>query len=190
MIWDPVHDSREAFLTCLRAQCAPGIPQGPLPPAGFSTDPNLDGASAILLALLDPGLGLCVAGDDPELASVGARLRHDTGAVPAELPDADFVLVGAGAPAGLVAQARRGSPLAPERGATVVYGVPARAREVELSGPGVDGLLRVPVALADADLDAIGSANADLPRGVDVFIVSAQDQVVAIPRSVTIGMVR
>ena len=190
MIWDTVHDSREAFLTCLRAQCAPGFPQGSLPPAGISDDPNLDGASAILLALLDPGLGLCVVGDEPELSSVDARLRHGTGAVAAELADADFVLVGAGAPVGLVEQARRGSALAPERGATVVYCAPAPARDVELSGPGVDGTVRVPVPLAGADLAALAAANADPPRGVAVFILTARDQVLAIPRSATIGTVR
>lgn len=187
MIWDPVHDSREAFLTCLRAQCAPGFPQGPLPAAGISADPHLDGASAILLALLDPGLGLCVVGDEPDLMSVGERLRHGTGAAEAQLADADFVLVGAGAPLGIAARARRGSALAPERGATIVYCAPTPACGVELSGPGIDGTVRVPVPLSAADLAAVAAANADLPRGVDVFVLTAPDQVLAIPRSVTLG---
>lgn len=190
MIWDTVHDSREAFLTCLRAQCAPGSAQGPLPPVGISADPHLDGASAILLSLLDPGLGLCVVGDDPEFLAVGERLRHGTGASVAPIADADFVLVGAGAPVGIAAQARRGSALAPELGATVVYSAPAPTRTVELSGPGIDGTVRVPVPLGEAELVAVAAANADSPRGIDAFVLTAPDQVLALPRSVTIGMDR
>lgn len=190
MIWDTVHDSREAFLACLRAQCSPGVAVGPLPPAGVSADPFLDGAAAILLSLLDPGLGLCVVGDGPELDAVGERLRHRTGSSAAPIADADFVLVGAGAPSGLVARARRGSVLAPEQGATVVFCAPATVCRVELDGPGIDGTIRVSVPLDDADLAAIVAANAERLCGVDVFVLTAPDRVLAIPRSVTIGTAR
>lgn len=186
MTWDTVHDSREAFLTCVRALCSPGVPQGPLPPLGLSADPHLDGAGAILVSLLDPGLGLCVVGDDPALFSVDKQLRHGTGAFAAPIADADFVLVGLGAPAGTATRARRGSALAPERGATVVFCAPSPPRTVVLSGPGVDGTVRVQVPLEEADLAAIAGVNADSPRGIDTFVLAAPDQVLAIPRSVAI----
>jgi alpha-D-ribose 1-methylphosphonate 5-triphosphate synthase subunit PhnH len=57
---------------------------------------------------------------------------------------------------------------------------------VVLSGPGVDGTVRVQVPLEEADLAAIAGVNADSPRGIDTFVLAAPDQVLAIPRSVAI----
>ena len=189
MIWDVVHDSREAFLACLWAQCSPGAVQGPLPPAGLSADPWLDGGAAILLALLDPGIGLAVAAQDPEAQVVGEELRRRTGAGITPIEEASFVLVGSGAPLGVAAAARRGSPLAPERGATIVYCAPPTPRTVALRGPGVDGVVTTALPLARHELDALTLANGAPPCGVDAFVLVEPDGVLALPRSVRIQVV-
>jgi alpha-D-ribose 1-methylphosphonate 5-triphosphate synthase subunit PhnH len=180
--WDAVHDGRTAFRACLRAMCAPGEPVAGLPRAGICGDPLLDRAAALLLALLDPGLGLAVAGG-AEARACAERLARATGAAPAPLCDADFVLV-TGGPAGPAREARRGSALAPEAGATLVYAGDWPPHEAQLAGPGIEAeRLRAALALPPGELALLAEAAAAPPAGVDAFVLSPTG-LTALPRSV------
>lgn len=181
MSWDPIHDSRTTFLACLRAVCRPGSQQGPVPAAGLAEDPVLDTAAAVLLALLDDGLGLAALGARAE--SVASLLRQQTGATAAALDSADFVLVGDGM-AGAATRARTGGAATPELGATLVYCATA-STAVELSGPGLQHPVHVPLGISGDELVALRTANAAPPAGVDIFIAGAR-VVTALPRSTNV----
>lgn len=186
MAFDPVHDGRPTFLACLRAQCSPGTPQGPIPPAHLSEARELASAAAILLALLDPGLGLASVGSD-DLHDVAARVCSITGAHDAVVADADFVLVAAEKQTGVARQARRGTALMPELGATVIYCSASVPRiVVRLTGPGIDGSKSASLGIAADELDARAAANASPPAGIDVLVVDG-DSVLALPRSTAVA---
>lgn len=183
MTWHVVHDSRSTFLAAMAAQCAPGRPQGPVPTAGITDDPILDTAAAVLLALLDPGIGLGVHG--PAAEAIAPQILAATGAHHAPPDVADFVLVDA-AESGAPDLAARGTPDAPERGATLVY---CRRGEtpVELEGPGLAAPLQTTIALTEEELMALARANAHPPLGVDVF-VAGNRTLTALPRSTAVRL--
>jgi alpha-D-ribose 1-methylphosphonate 5-triphosphate synthase subunit PhnH len=180
MTWDPVHDSRAAFLACLRAQCSPGVPAGPMPAPSVSPDSDLDAAAGVLLALLDDGCVLAV--DGPETAvHVAAAVCRTTGARLGAVQEADVVLV-TGDAALAIGSAPRGSSRTPETGATIVATGSPSGTDVRISGPGVPGERRVRLPATPAALAAFTAAAADYPCGVDLLLV--QDaHVVALPRS-------
>lgn len=182
--FDRVHDGRIAFRAALAATCDPGAVV-PLPCAGVVADPALDRACAVLLALLDPGFGLAAVGD----AAVGeacSALRALTGAGPAPEADADFVLVGAGARAGVATRARRGTALAPEQGATVVYAGRWAPVGLRLDGPGLAAPRAARLCLPPGEANALAASRVEAPLGVDAFVVSAGG-VAALPRSVEVS---
>ncbi|CAJ1502597.1 phosphonate C-P lyase system protein PhnH [[Mycobacterium] burgundiense] len=186
MTWDRVHDGRTAFLACMRALCAPGEPM-PLPAlAAMSDVDELNGAAAVLLALLDPGLVLGVAGG-PAAQRVAARVAAETGAELGAIGVADWVLVH-GPAADAIERARRGDRSNPERGATVVIAATAPPVAVRVSGPGVDGTATAAVPLEAAALRAFGTANAESPCGVDLFL-TAGEQLLGLPRSLSMQRV-
>ncbi|GAA4283294.1 hypothetical protein GCM10022261_08250 [Brevibacterium daeguense] len=179
--WDAVHDSREVFLACLRAQCAPGSAIGPVPGPGRCADPALDTASAVLLSLLDPGLTLAVP-DMPEAPL--AWLFEQTGATPASVDDADFVLVTGDLP-GVLESAQRGDRRHPERGATIVFAgdhAAATNSSVTLTGPGIETRLRTSLPLSDEAIRSWTTVNSELPQGVDL-VLAGPAQVIALPRT-------
>lgn len=180
--WDDVHDGREAFRRCVSALCSPGRSVPAPTRAGLELDPLLDCAATLLLALLDPGLGLAIAGDGRSRA-LGERLRARTGAAPAPLCDADFVLVSEGGD-GAAGEARRGSLGRPEAGATLVYAGRWSPSAVALQGPGVEipGTIGE-FALPPGELRLIVAAAASPPAGLDAFVLSP-DGLCALPRSV------
>jgi phosphonate C-P lyase system protein PhnH len=180
--WDPVHDSRRAFLCCMRAQCAPGTAVGPVPLPGLVADPRLDAAAAVLLTLLDTTTPVAACGT--AAGEAVAAVRAVTGSPPAGVPEAEFVLV-TGDPADAIRRAPRGDRDRPERGATVVV-VAADVREtLTLAGPGIPGRRSSAVALGGDARRERERANRALPCGVDLLLVG-DDGVLALPRSVTI----
>lgn len=183
MKWDPVHDGRTVFLACMHAMCSPGTPVEMSAMPRISEQPELDGAAAVLLALLDRGLSLGVMGGDAA-RSLGATIVEQTGAHRGEISDADWTLVH-GPSADAILRARRGTRLAPERGATVVVAASGEASPVTLTGPGIAGAAKAFVALDDVAIHAFIAANSDPPCGVDLFIVDA-DCLMSLPRSVAI----
>lgn len=181
MSWDVVHDSRRTFLACMRAQCAPGTPVGPIPVPGLAPDAALDTAAAVLLSLLDPGLTLAVVGNDAA-ASVARELVRLIGAEQAAVGDADFVLV-AGDPEASIEAARRGSPLHPEDGATLVVVGGGSAADVSIRGPGIQTTTTASLPLSRRALDALATANAEPPRGIDLLLVTGLGRLLALPRT-------
>lgn len=180
-----MHDGRTAFIACMRAMCAPGIPiEIPCVPQ-ICEHSELDSAAAILLALLDRGLSLGVSGGGAA-HRVAAILIDDTGAGRGEVAAADWVLVH-GAAADTIAHARRGTRLAPETGATLVIAAAGEPHPRFISGPGVADRATVFIPLDAVAVDAFTTANSTLPCGVDLLIVTA-NCVIGLPRSVTLGV--
>jgi alpha-D-ribose 1-methylphosphonate 5-triphosphate synthase subunit PhnH len=185
MRWDSVHDGRVTFLACMRALCSPGTPVE-LPVVPQSGDhAELDSAAAILLALLDSGLSLGVAGGEAA-RRLAAMVMEDTGAGRGHVDDADWVLVH-GAAADTIAHARRGTRIAPETGATVVIAAAGEPRPMSIAGPGIAGQTTAFVPLDTVSVHAFTAANAMPPCGVDLLVVTA-NCVIGLPRSVTIGV--
>ncbi|MGH2989327.1 MAG: phosphonate C-P lyase system protein PhnH [Solirubrobacterales bacterium] len=187
MSWDHVHDSRTAFRACLEALSRPGARIVDLPRPGLSENAAHEAAAGILLALLDPGLGLASTGG-AETVELGAKVRELTGAAEVRVEEADFVFAGPRGEPDVAGRARRGSALAPDRGATLVYaGVDAQACELELAGPGVPGTRAAPVPLAAAEIETLRRANSHPPLGVDVLALAPDGSLVGLPRAVLGG---
>jgi alpha-D-ribose 1-methylphosphonate 5-triphosphate synthase subunit PhnH len=180
--WDAVHDSRRAFLCCMRAQCAPGSAVGPLPLPGLMTDPRLDAAAAVLLTLLDSTTPVAACGT--EARDVVAVVSAVTGSPVTDVPDAEFVLV-VGDPADAISRAPRGDRDRPEAGATVVAVVDGAQEALTLAGPGIPSRRSSMLGLSVEARRERDRANAGLPCGVDLLLVG-DDGVLALPRTVEI----
>ncbi|UNK47825.1 phosphonate C-P lyase system protein PhnH [Arthrobacter sulfonylureivorans] len=190
MKWDPIHDSRRTFLACLQAQCAPGIPAGPVPAPGLSHDPALDTAAAVLLSLLDPGLTLALIG--PEAGTL-SPLYDLTGAAPADPAEADFVLI-SGDPGQVLGTVRCGDRAHPETGATVIVTGTARAggqdaasTPVTLAGPGIETSIQTVLPLTGPVLRSLEAANSVPPTGIDLLLTGG-GVLTALPRTTQIQM--
>lgn len=181
MNWDPVHDARAAFGVCMQALCSPGstIELPPLPQVGDCAE--LDGAAAILLALLDRGLSLGVVGD-ASADRVADIVAAETGAHRDDVVGADWVLTH-GPPAEAIARARRGTRFAPEHGATIVVAATGEPRPMSISGPGLREPTRAYVALDALSVRAFATANAASSCGVDLLVVTSAG-VTGLPRSI------
>jgi alpha-D-ribose 1-methylphosphonate 5-triphosphate synthase subunit PhnH len=167
----------------MRAMCTPGVPVELSAVPGISGQPELDGAAAVLLALLDRGLSLGVMGGDAA-DQVGATVAQQTGARRGEIADANWTLVH-GPSADAITRAHRGTRLAPERGASLVVAATGEASPVMLTGPGIRGAAKAFVALDEMAIHAFTAANAAPPCGVDLFIVDG-DCLMSLPRSVSV----
>lgn len=185
MTWHVVHDGRSTFMACMRAFCTPGAAIELPPVPQFSACRELDGAAAVLLALLDPGLALAVAGNS-EARRVATRAAEQTGAAESDIECADWVLVH-GPVADTLTRARRGERLTPEQGATVIVATAGPAVPMVLSGPGIDGSTTAHVPLDALSTHAFTTANMSPPCGVDVLIVTPQ-YLIGLPRSVSIRL--
>ncbi len=181
MTWDDVHDGRAAFRACFNAMCRPGR-RAPLPARpGVAADPAVDAAAGVLLALLDPGVGLAVCGTGAD--AIRDALVGTTHADPRHAHDADFVLVLDGGEGTVPAALRRGSAIAPERGATLVYAGGWPPSGWRIDGPGTGPDARVTVGVPDGHLAALEDVNRTAPpAGIDCLVVSSAG-VVALPRS-------
>ena len=178
-----MHDGREVFLACMKALCSPGtaidVPCTP----GLDDRCELDGAAAILLALLDQGLALGVSGSR-EAQQMAASLCGLTGALCTDIAQANWVLVDGGADEAITC-APRGSAFAPETGATIVIAASGDPVPMSLVGPGIPGVNRTAISLDLAAVRAFAAANAQSPCGVDLLVVNG-NQVTGLPRSVTV----
>lgn len=185
MKWDSVHDGRRAFECCLRAFCDPGASIVGVPRPMLSEDLAQDLALGVLLALLDPEIRFAVSGSE-ESRRLADTICAFTGATPSSIEEAAFVLVCDGADKTVAARAFRGTPLQPERGATVIYAGRWPQVEVTLKAPGRgrSELLSLPVPAAE--LDALSNANIDGLMGVDAFVVDGPS-LRGLPRGVSLA---
>lgn len=183
--WDSVHDARVAFIACLRAICDPGAPVELPRGAGLELDPRLDRAAAVLLALLDPGLGLAAAGS-PRVERVAALVRDATGAGVAPVETADFVLIGDGGERGVARRARRGTALRPELGATVLFAGRWAPVVAVLDGPGLSQTRSCALSVPPGAVADLAAAAAEPPAGVDAFAFT-DAAIIGLPRSLTVA---
>ena len=180
--------SQAAFDAIVRALAEPGtIRQLPPPP-----DPDVPAVAMPALALGDLDLGVSV--DDNPSHPIAAMLRAATGMRVAAQSQADFVIRTDGtAP---VRDMRIGTALAPEDGARLTVAVAElRTRGpggVILTGPGVPGARTLVVDTDDGPMSldtllALGRASGPFPAGVDVWFVTPDGRIAAVPRSSTVA---
>jgi alpha-D-ribose 1-methylphosphonate 5-triphosphate synthase subunit PhnH len=143
-----------------------------------------DLAAGVLLALLDPGLRLAVAGTD-DTRRLAESICAMTGAMLSPVEEAAFVLVTDGVSERVASRAFRGTPLQPERGATVIYAGSWPSVPVTLKSPGRtrEEMLTLPMPVAE--LDDFARVNVDGPTGVDALIVDGPS-LRGLPRGVVI----
>lgn len=154
-------------------------------------------SAALLLALLDSDCTLWLS---PSLANsdAAAWLRFHTGCqLVSNAEQAMFAWVGAGDAMPALASFSQGSDNAPDQSATCVLDLPlldAKARSESgvaqwaLRGPGIQDVNHLSVDGLAVDFLAQWSANhASFPRGVDLFLASAQ-QLVGLPRTTSIQL--
>lgn len=119
---------------------------------------------------------------DDELAQ---RLKR-TGARPAPLEEADYVLVEGGigaARAARLAAVNPGTMLYPEASATVISsGRIGQGATLRLSGPGIAGTATIMVGGIDPSFWTVRNEACRYPLGWDVFVVDGA-RVVGLPRS-------
>lgn len=159
--------ANQAFDALLGALSRPGL---------IRTLP-ITGEISIVEALLDRECRVFCA--DPTLMSKVL----ETGAMLAELPDADHVFLGTLQSADQLLPVAQGSDLYPDDGATVVVRASlGKGSKLRLSGPGIEVHLDVSIAGLP---DGFWQLRQDLiryPMGFDLFFVDG-DRVLGIPRS-------
>lgn len=174
-VWNSVHDSRETFLSCIRALSDPGkvISELPLPhDSGFGI--------GILHSLLDPGV--------PCYSDTVATdwLFEEIGAPEVAIQDASFIYCTDDLFQAL-AQARKGGATNPQDGATVVYAPDSGTAEHQfrLSGPGLESPVVRPLPLSPDFAGHWKAANSGFPQGVDLFIACGAG-IIGLPRTTTV----
>ncbi len=174
----PPATANRVFRTVLAALSRPGsvhrLPEHPAPPALLP-----------VLALADLDTGVCVLGGDQGWAGL---VRTATGAPSVPLPDARLVAVLDPPTPEMLLRARRGTAEAPETGALLTVVAAPTGRHALLTGPGVDGTARVPMALSSALVEARREVVAARPAGVDLLLVGPAGALVGIPRGVRVEL--
>jgi alpha-D-ribose 1-methylphosphonate 5-triphosphate synthase subunit PhnH len=161
--------------TLVRLEVAAGTPPALLP--------------AVTLADVEVALG--VVGDEEWAAAAHAV----TGAPRADIAEADLVVALRPLAPDELLRLRRGSALAPEKGARLVLAVDqldadTGALRLTLTGPGVPDEQAVGVTGLSHDVvTALQHANSEFPAGLDVHLVARDGVLASIPRSATVRVV-
>lgn len=156
---------------------------------------------ALLWALSRPGLprSLPASGEAPIIAALLDReclvYTQDplllpeimqTGAEIADVPDADYVFLGAFVSPEVIGQIAIGSDLYPDDGATVVVRATlGTGSALRLTGPGVDGAVTAKLGGLPEWFWAARAARLRYPMGFDL-LVSDGTSILGIPRSTTV----
>lgn len=184
---DEALGSQASFRAALHAFAHPGQPMAMTAASGLPAV-GQPAAARLLLALLDADCTLWLS---PTLAASpsAAWLRFHTGVRLVNDPaQAQFAWVGAGDACPPLAAFNAGTDADPESSTTLVLDVDAW-REGEgwrLNGPGIGGERQLAVQGLPADFAAQWADNhAAFPRGVDVYLASAQ-ALVGLPRTTRI----
>lgn len=197
-----LHRMQRTFRSVLDAFAHPGTvqsiepaPDNPLRPAAL--DAALESAVRLFV---DHAVTFGVA--DGESDALAAYVSGETHSSRASVPDAEYVVVPARADActahRAVAEACRGTLIAPEKGATLLMGCTQLAEAgsgscegkgdgpamfaMEVRGPGVRDVNRFAVDRIEW-ARARAARNDEFPCGIEILLVDADGRIVAIPRS-------
>lgn len=197
-----LHRMQRTFRSVLDAFAHPGTvqsiepaPDSPLRPVALAA--TLESAVRLFV---DHAVTFGVS--DGESDALATYVSSETHAARVSAPDAEYVIVPARADAcaayRAVAEACRGTLIAPEKGATLLMGctrlVEAECAScegadadptmftVEVRGPGVRGVNRFAVDRVEW-ARARAARNDEFPCGIEIMLVDADGHVVAIPRS-------
>lgn len=182
------HRSQQAFRVLLDTLARPGTVRSA---DAVQLPPGVPTALLLPLALADVEVSVAVVSGEPD-QRWAPFVRDVTGCRAAPIESASIVVLLDGYSPSDVLAVRRGTALAPESGARLAIACrtlrsgAAAADEagVRLSGPGVDGRAELAIGGVDRELlDAIATANASFPAGIDTWLVSRDGHVAAIPRS-------
>ena len=203
---EELHRLQRAFREVLDAYARPGtVHRIEAMPENAARPAEMDGCLETAVRLLvDQAVTFCVADAAPEAAA--AYIADETHARRRAASDADYLVV---LPRGAaedeeraVREARPGTPVSPETGATVVVGCsrlaawPAQGEAgfagslhvVEVRGPGVRDANRFLVDRADWVAARAGRRD-EFPCGVEIMLVDGEGRMVAVPRSAAVTVV-
>ncbi|MBT8152567.1 phosphonate C-P lyase system protein PhnH [Epibacterium ulvae] len=148
-------------------------------PGQIQTLPT-SGEAGVIEALLDRECRVACA--DPRLLPQVMQ----TGALIAEIPQADHVFLGQMTTAAPLNDICIGSDLYPDAGATVVVNATFdNGVRLGLTGPGIDGETTVQIAGLPADFWQLRKQRIRYPMGFDLFLLDGA-RVMGLPRSTTL----
>ena len=185
---DPVFNSQSVFRGVLTALSRPGQIVD-LPAVVAAPPPLAVGAAAIVAALADDTTPVFL---DPPLShgSVPAWVGFHTGApVIADPALATFAVVAEPAESRLFHAFQLGTAEYPDRATTLIQQVPnlQGGPELVLTGPGIDGAVRIaPHPLPTNFIKHLQANRALFPRGIDLFLVAGA-KIVGLPRSTRVS---
>jgi alpha-D-ribose 1-methylphosphonate 5-triphosphate synthase subunit PhnH len=177
---DPVSGAQSCFRGVLDAMARPG--QVHRIEAVLAPAPLTSAAAALLLTLVDHETPLWL---DPDAAPAQDWISFHTGAPPQTLARAMFAMA-LSLPD--LATLPNGTDEMPETAATVILQLPSltTGRRYILHGPGLRHPVEIRLTGLPENFATIWQANHALfPRGIDL-ILCAGDQLMALPRSVTV----
>lgn len=189
MALDTVHDIQCSYRRLVHAMSFPGTVVR-LGPYAERMDLDLLVPKPMLLlalTLLDAEVSFAVVSGDVEGHT--REMAHLTSASPAAIPEGDFLFVlDPSALADTVSAAKPGTLIAPHTGATVIAAVDAveETGPLTLSGPGIESRRHIGVQPAQEWVGPRAEKNREYPMGVDVLLVAANGDLVALPRTTQI----
>ena len=189
---DSVHDLQAAFRELMAAFAFPGrIRSISDLSSKLGTDSPIPAAMlALVLVLLDAETIFTVVAEDRSATeSFISRLTY---AKPGPIEEADFVLVPQGGAeiATAIAEAREGTLIDPQLGATVIAFVERldEGDAISLAGPGIEGRMLLRAGTSAVWVGARASKNREFPLGVDLALVDRAGCLAALPRSTRAAM--
>lgn len=183
---EKVISAQSIFRAVMDAMARPGTVQRIDPVADAAPAPMMRGTAAIAMTLFDHDTPIWLDAAMAETRDVGKWLKFHTSApVVEDTSVCSFALIGDAALLPALDRFAFGSSEYPDRSTTLILQMASLAEgvELELRGPGIDGVASLRVALQPTDLVARLAINQTLfPRGIDVVLV-ADDAIAAIPRT-------
>ena len=194
LVYDPVFDAQKHYRIILDSIARPGkisILDGVelQPPAGLNKASALTG-----FALLNQDVSFFV---ETNIEEQTHYLKINTASNTASEDSADFLFLSGQGAVRNVEMAKPGTLRYPDTSATLILNVEQISGEVEsgcteiqLKGPGVDGIATVYVrGLSPEIMDAIREKNLEYPLGIDSIITDEQNNIFCIPRTTAFRLV-
>jgi alpha-D-ribose 1-methylphosphonate 5-triphosphate synthase subunit PhnH len=192
--FDAVFDSQATFRALLRAMSRPGTTV-PVPVADPGCPVSEFGTVAgIARTLLDHEVTLAVVSDaahDDIATRLERYVREVSGARPAAVSVANYVISVGPLADGLLSALHRGVPAYPDESATLIALLPAPvagAPALRLAGPGVTHGARLRLTGWSArSIEELIAVNAEPPLGIDLILATADRGVTCLPRSASLA---